>query len=230
MPDRLLLIAIAVALPSIADAACQRVFGLVCDSPFVVADVTLVEAGRTWLTVTQSVGDGAPPVGETITLTTLDTDRRRDRLVVSEGFRQGEVFDGVFNHFGAEVRVDELETLRADPVGCEEELIRRGAEPPDCDDVRTGCASAPSGWLSMLVIGLFRLLKTSRSGPDGCSGFRDTFRAPSNAFRKLQAPIRAPSNAFWKLQDPIRTPSNASWKLQDPIRAPSNASWKIQGI
>lgn len=174
MPERLLVLAAAVLLPSLAHADCIRAFGLICDTPYVVAEVTLVEAGRTWLTVTESVGGGELAVGDTFDMTTLDADRRHDRLVVSQALRMGEVFDGAFNHFGAVVTLDELPALRTDPAGCEAELLRRGAEPPDCDDVRVGCASASAGWLGLLVFGLFHKRKTSRSGPNGSRSFRNT--------------------------------------------------------
>lgn len=173
MPERLALLVALIALPAVADAECVRAFGLVCDAPYVVAEVTLVEAGRTWLTVTESVGD-APPVGERISLTTLDADRRHDQFVVSQGLRMGEIFDGAFNHFGARVTVAELPALRTDPAACEAELVQRGAEPPDCPGGPVGCASTSTGWLATLIFLLFGWQKSSRTGPDGSSGFRKT--------------------------------------------------------
>lgn len=142
-----MLILAALLLASVeAEASCIRVFGLFCDAPYVVAEIIDLETDRTRLTVRSSHGEGAEPVGSELTLNTLPTDRRGNLIVVSQGFRMGELIDDRFEHFGASLSLEQVESLRADPLTCEAELEKLGGEPPDCDDT-AGCASAAaSGW------------------------------------------------------------------------------------
>lgn len=134
---QILVIALACALwtpPVGASEPCPpNVHEVLCTAPYVVAEVEAIGDEGTRLSIVEEYGHRwTSQIGEKMWLSSSDTDRVGDLFVVMNNMPEAKLIDGRFDHFGASLTIEQLESLRAQPDTCVAELNKLGGEAPPC--------------------------------------------------------------------------------------------------